>query len=116
MFDMSGDGRYRSLWEQQYKNVTGIIYVVDGADPLRLCVVRNELEALLAHPDIVQSAAPIIFFCNKSDLVQSLSCAEVSQQLELGRITDRPWHIVQSNAIDGMGLDEGMSWLSERLP
>ena len=29
IFDMSGQGRYRSLWEQHYKDVEAIIYVLD---------------------------------------------------------------------------------------
>ena len=29
IFDMSGQGRYRSLWERYYKDVEAIIYVLD---------------------------------------------------------------------------------------
>ena len=38
VFDMSGAGRYRNLWEQYYKDCNAIIYVVDTADKLRMCV------------------------------------------------------------------------------
>ena len=32
IFDMSGQGRYRSLWEQYYKDVEAIIYVLDRCE------------------------------------------------------------------------------------
>jgi len=47
VFDMSGQGRYRNLWEYYYKDTMGIVFVVDSADALRLCVARDELKNLL---------------------------------------------------------------------
>lgn len=35
--------------------------------------------------------------------------------LELDKITDHPWHIAQSNALTGEGLDDGITWLSNQL-
>lgn len=49
MFDMSGAGRYRNLWEHYYAEAQGIIYVIDSSDSVRLCVVKDELETLLNH-------------------------------------------------------------------
>lgn len=33
--DMSGATRYRNLWEHQFKNCHGIIYVIDSSDRMR---------------------------------------------------------------------------------
>ena len=52
-FDMSGQGRYRNLWEHYYDSVEGIIFVVDSTDALRLVVARDELEMLLKHQQVV---------------------------------------------------------------
>ena len=49
MFDMSGQGRYRNLWEHYYEDVGGIIFVIDSADTVRMCVVEDELKTLLSH-------------------------------------------------------------------
>lgn len=38
VFDMSGAGRYRTLWEQYYREAEAVIYVIDSADKLRLWV------------------------------------------------------------------------------
>src|SRR6056300_106798 len=49
VFDMSGQGKYRSLWEKYYHEAEAVIFVVDAADELRFGVARNELELLLEH-------------------------------------------------------------------
>jgi ADP-ribosylation factor-like protein 6 len=36
VFDMSGAGRYRSLWELYYREAHAAIFVIDSADRLRL--------------------------------------------------------------------------------
>lgn len=36
-FDMSGQGRYRNLWEHYYKECQGIIFCIDSTDKIRLC-------------------------------------------------------------------------------
>lgn len=35
-FDMSGAGRYRSLWEHHFKSCQGIVFVIDSSDRMRL--------------------------------------------------------------------------------
>merc|ERR1712051_690607 len=35
-FDMSGQGRYRNLWEHYYKECQGIVFVVDSSDKVRV--------------------------------------------------------------------------------
>lgn len=36
VFDMSGAGRYRMLWEHYYRETQAVIFVLDSADRLRL--------------------------------------------------------------------------------
>jgi GTPase SAR1 family protein len=36
VFDMSGAGRYRMLWEHYYRETQAVIFVLDSADKLRL--------------------------------------------------------------------------------
>jgi ADP-ribosylation factor-like protein 6 len=65
---MSGQSRYRELWQNYTKNVDGIIFVIDSSDTLRFAVVESELKELLNQSDIKNKAQPILFFANKSDL------------------------------------------------
>lgn len=62
---MSGQGRYRSLWEHYYSDVQAIIFVLDSTDKFRMCVAREELDQLLQHEEIRSGKAPILFFANK---------------------------------------------------
>lgn len=109
---MSGQSRYRSLWEQYYARVDAIIFVIDSSDRIRMCVAKNELEELLRHPDLIGRPVPLVFFANKMDTAGALTPLECGQQLELERISDRPWHIASSNALTGTGIDEGLEWLA----
>jgi len=117
VYDMSGHSRYRNLWDSQYSDTQAIIYVIDSSDIVRMCVVKDELENLLAHKDIEKRAIPILVYSNKMDLAKALTPAQISETLDLPKlITAQPWTIVASNALTGQGLDEGIKWLSQHLP
>ncbi|KAH8404068.1 hypothetical protein KR215_008995 [Drosophila sulfurigaster] len=133
--DMSGATRYRNLWEHQFKNCQGIIYVIDSSDRMRFVVVKDELDLVLQHPDLCNRTVPILFYGNKSDLEDSLSNVKIAAgmlfscvqkdlmlnstrfilALGLDNIKDKPWHICSSNAISGEGLDEGVQWLVQQI-
>ncbi len=49
VFDMSGQSKYRTLWEKHYADIDAIIFVVDASDELRFGVARNELELILEN-------------------------------------------------------------------
>ena len=70
---------------------------------------------LLEHSDIRGRSLPMLFFANKSDLVNAASEQEIAGHLKLERITDRPWHIQASSALTGMGVNDGINWLSEMV-
>ncbi|CDW79607.1 adp-ribosylation factor-like protein 6 [Stylonychia lemnae] len=123
---MSGQSKYRTLWEQYYDESEAIIFVVDSADRLRIQVAKNELDMLLDHPCIFQTflinyykiairkrEVPILFFANKMDLAMAMNEQEVAKEMQLEQITDRAWHIQASNAIEGNGIADGINWLSE---
>ncbi|KPP71782.1 ADP-ribosylation factor-like protein 6-like [Scleropages formosus] len=93
VFDMSGQGRYRNLWEHYYKEGQAIIFVIDSGDQLRMVVAKEELDTLLNHSDIMHRRIPILFFANKMDLRDAVSAVKVSQLLCLESIRDKPWHI-----------------------
>ena len=116
VWDMSGAGAYRSLWDTYYKEADAIIFVVDSSDRLRLCVARDELRNVLEHPDIVARKPPMLFFSNKMDLPGAVEPKEMAEDLALHAcIKDRPWQIAASNALTGEGIDTGIEWLVSTL-
>lgn len=114
-FDMSGQSKYRGLWETYYGNVEAIVFVVDASDKIRMCVAKDELEELLKHDVVHDHPIPMLFFANKMDLDDAMTPAETAQILELDRISDRPWHVAACNALTGFGIPDGIAWLAENL-
>merc|ERR1719413_80874 len=57
-FDMSGQSRYRNLWEHYYGDVEGIIVVVDATDSLRFAVVKDELQTMLQNRAVSDNKMP----------------------------------------------------------
>ena len=114
-FDMSGQGRYRTLWANYYHATHGVIFVIDSSDKTRFLVAREELQQLLTHPDIASRNIPILFFANKMDIRDALSDVGVSSALALDGIINKSWHICSSNALTGEGVAEGIEWLSSAI-
>eukprot|EP00753_Platysulcus_tardus_P020609 PLAT8272.1.p1 GENE.PLAT8272.1~~PLAT8272.1.p1 ORF type:complete len:241 (+),score=71.98 PLAT8272.1:25-723(+) len=66
VWDLSGSGRNRALWEYYFGFVQAIVLVIDMSDTERLGVVREELRDVLEHPDVRGSSLPLLIFANKS--------------------------------------------------
>eukprot|EP00904_Undaria_pinnatifida_P001826 jgi/Undpi1/11644/HiC_scaffold_36.g13939.m1 len=117
VFDMSGQSRYRTLWEHYFCDVHAIIFVVDSTDRVRMCVAKEELEEVLRNNEVRASGLPILVYANKGDLPGSMTPHECANELGLSGRDDEqtPWHIERSNAIEGSGVEEGINWLIEKL-
>jgi ADP-ribosylation factor-like protein 6 len=114
-FDMSGQSRYRNLWEHYYGDVEGIVVVIDATDKLRFAVVKDELQTLLADPRVEEKKIPILFLSNKMDMPTASPPGETMMALELEAITDRPWHIAPVDALKGEGVEEAIHWLVDAM-
>eukprot|EP00998_Keelungia_sp_KM082_P007496 NODE_3692_length_862_cov_189.975510_g3456_i1.p1 GENE.NODE_3692_length_862_cov_189.975510_g3456_i1~~NODE_3692_length_862_cov_189.975510_g3456_i1.p1 ORF type:complete len:208 (-),score=57.55 NODE_3692_length_862_cov_189.975510_g3456_i1:239-772(-) len=114
VFDMGGAKKFRDLWSHHFRDVEGVLFVIDCADKLRICLVKNELELLLENKEL--KGTPILFFANKMDIPGALMPPEVAEQLELAELcADRPYNIVASNALVGTGVEDGIKWLSDAV-
>jgi ADP-ribosylation factor-like protein 6 len=132
VFDMSGQGRYRDIWPHYYSETDAIVFVLDASDKTRLCVVKDELNHLFRHPSISKNRnkrkLPILFFFNKIDVEGSMGleeCKIASGLLEWeqdqkhteneAKKTLFDWKFQPCQATVGKGLNEGFSWLSDKL-
>jgi signal recognition particle receptor subunit beta len=68
-----------------------------------------ELRQLLEEDRLANT--PLLIMANKQDLMNALSPAELTTDLELHAIRDRVWHIVSCSAKTGDGLQEAMEWV-----
>lgn len=117
-FDMGGSEKFRDLWTPYYQQVDGVVFVVDSSDPLRLCVVKDEMDTLLRHLQSHSRSVPLLVFANKMDLPGAKTPAELVQLLDLfstEKIDSRPFNIFASNALKGVGVMDGMMWLQETI-
>jgi len=120
VWDVGGQDKIRPLWRHYYQNTQGVIFVVDSNDKERLdsgnsseASAKEELHRMLAEDDLRD--AILLVFCNKQDLPNALSVAEVTERLQLNTIRNRGWYIQATCATTGDGLYEGLDWLSNTL-
>lgn len=113
MWDIGGQETLRSTWSTYYTHAQFIILVVDSTDRERLQLVKNELYKTISHEDLQKSS--LLVFANKQDIKNSMTAAEISQQLNLTSIKDHPWHIQSCCALTGEGLYQGLEWIVSNI-
>jgi ADP-ribosylation factor-like protein 1 len=59
--------------------------------------------------------ASLLVFANKQDLPDALTDAEVSDALGLPTLRSRQWAIFKASATKGVGLLEGLDWLTNAI-
>jgi ADP-ribosylation factor-like protein 5B len=57
----------------------------------------------------------LLVFANKQDIKNSMTAAEISQQLNLTSIKEHPWHIQACCALTGEGLYQGLEWIVSNI-
>jgi signal recognition particle receptor subunit beta len=57
----------------------------------------------------------LLVLANKQDISDSSGEKEISEVLGLSRIKERDWAIYRCSAKTGLGLNESMDWLVEKL-
>eukprot|EP00768_Dysnectes_brevis_P008184 gnl/Dysnectes_brevis/725_a798_3477.p1 GENE.gnl/Dysnectes_brevis/725_a798_3477~~gnl/Dysnectes_brevis/725_a798_3477.p1 ORF type:complete len:196 (+),score=53.61 gnl/Dysnectes_brevis/725_a798_3477:47-634(+) len=111
-WDIGGQTDMRHLWRHYYKNSDGIIYVVDSAEhsPARKTESQAALEGVLSSPDL--EGVPLLVLANKQDIEGAATQADIAQFLGLGEVRGHQWKVMETCALTGQGLMEGMKWLS----
>jgi len=108
-WDVGGRDRIRPLWRHYYKQVCGLIFVVDSNDRDRVEDAREELQKTLNEQELKDVA--LLVFANKQDLSSAMTVPELTDKLGLSSLRDRQWYIQPSCAPSGEGLHEGLDWL-----
>ena len=111
--DMSGQSKYRDLWDSYYTDVQAVVFVVDASDRKRHKEAHGVLSTVLGSGEL--SGLPFLAFCNKMDLAEALPPAELARALDIINLSDRAWHLQPSCALSGEGVQDGISWLVARV-
>ena len=114
VWDLGGQDTLRPLWGHYYDDADAIIFVVDSNDRDRIQQSRESLRKLLG--DNSPRRTPLLMYCNKQDMKDSLSVREVMEVMNLRAFVGyREWFVQGCSASTGDGLYEGLEWLSEHL-
>ncbi|EFC44283.1 ARF/SAR family small GTPase [Naegleria gruberi] len=113
VWDLGGQTSIRPYWRCYYANTDAIIYVVDSSDRERMGIAKEELFAMLDEKELKDSI--LLIMANKQDAKNAMSVEEVSEQLNLTKIKNRTWTIFKTSALNGIGINEGLEWLSENI-
>jgi ADP-ribosylation factor-like protein 6 len=115
IYDMSGNNRYRNLWEHYYREVDAIIFVIDVSDKMRVVVAKEEIDLMLNNAELKARNIPILVFANKIDVKNGATVGEIKCELELDRVRNKKCEIYGSNALSGEGIDKGFEWLVQMI-
>jgi len=66
-----------------------VIFVVDSNNRDRISEVKDEVWRMLAEEELKSST--FLVMANKQDLPNAMSVQEVTERLDLNKITDRLW-------------------------
>jgi len=113
VWDVGGQDKIRPLWRHYYTGTQGLVFVVDSNDRDRIDEARQELHRILSDREMKDCL--LLVFANKQDIPGAMTPTEVTEKLGLLRMKDRSWYCHPSNAIEGDGLFEGLTWLSQTI-
>lgn len=116
VMDMSGESKYRDLWQSNATNsdqkdqIHGIIFVVDSSDRMRVRVAKSELD-LIVENRYISDKIPFLVYANKNDVKGACTLEDMRELLELNKLR-REYQIFSCSALTGKGIQEGIGWLS----
>ncbi|CAG8804255.1 21242_t:CDS:2, partial [Racocetra persica] len=112
IWDIGGQPRFRSLWEQYCTGVNAIVFVIDSADHEKLGAARIELGSLLEKPPLAN--IPVLVLGNKNDLPEALPVEKIIDEMNLKSITNREISCYSFSAKNQVNLDFTLDWLTEK--
>ncbi|KAJ0012898.1 hypothetical protein NQD34_017232 [Periophthalmus magnuspinnatus] len=114
IWDVGGKHKLRPLWKHYYLNTQAVVFVIDSCHRDRLMEAHSELAKLLTEKELRD--ALLLIFANKQDVPGAVAVEEMTEVLSLHKLCcGRSWHIQGCDARSGMGLHEGLDWLSRQL-
>ncbi|KAF2075708.1 hypothetical protein CYY_003023 [Polysphondylium violaceum] len=113
VFDVGGQERLRVLWRHYFEGVKAIIYLIDSSDLERVNETKEELMKVLEN-DALRDAT-LLIYANKQDGPNAFTVSQLADRLDLHSIKNRKWFIQPAIATRGVGLYEGLDWLSKSL-
>ena len=116
-YDLGGHETARKIWKDYFPAVHAILFLVDSVDVNRFPEAKEELEKILATPELVN--IPIAILGNKIDMAGSVSVEELKEALHYYEILakeTRPMEIFMVSVTKKIGYSKALEWISAHLP
>ncbi|CRG86341.1 ADP-ribosylation factor 6 [Talaromyces islandicus] len=113
VWDVGGQDKIRPLWRHYYSGTQGLIFVVDSNDRSRIKEAQSELHKIISDREMKD--ALLLVFANKQDIPGCMQPEEITSELKLNSLSDRPWNVLPSVATDGRGIFEGLYRVNDQV-
>lgn len=117
-WDLGGIQPFRPLWLQYAPEASGVVFVVDSSDGVRLQDASDELHNLFgAHGanKTVKRDIPLLIYANKRDKPEALPVEYIEKVLHIDSLDISRVRIFPITALRRESLDEGMQWLANEM-
>ena len=112
-WDLGGQHKLREMWSYYYDEVSGVIFVVDSADPDRFDEARIELQRILTDRRLEN--LPILVLANKQDMKgYAASVDEVKEALAINDCL-KDIHIIGCSALLNDRVFMGLEWMANHI-
>ena len=116
VWDLGGQSSLRNAWQSYYKSSDAMVLMVDSTDRGRMNLSKQELFKMLDAEEVKNNPkCCVLVFANKQDLPDAMTVVELTETLGLDTIANRDWHVQACCALSGMGLNEGLSWITAKV-
>ena len=113
IWDVGGQDKIRRLWKHYYDKNDAVIFVVDSSDSDRIGQAGEEIRKLMLEDQLKDSL--LLVYLNKQDLPQAMSHTSAIEKLGLNELKGKTWYAQPAVSCTGVGLYEGLDWLSREL-
>ena len=97
-------------------NSTGMIFVVDSSDRMRLKEAQAELTQVVQDAHIHKNLIPVIVLANKQDMGSAVAVKTIQTEMQLDEVlSEHPWTISGCCATKGTGVHDAMKKFAEML-
>ena len=111
VWDIGGQDRLRALWKHYFKDMNGVIFMVDINDNYRISEVLHELRLLSSEKEL--EGLPFLIFLNKVDLQNKINQSEFNQKCS--QFIKSSYYIQPCSVHRDLGIKEGFDWLNNEL-
>lgn len=112
-WDLGGQEDLQSLWDKYYAESHGVVYVIDSSDHDRLQESREAFEKMLGSETL--TGVPLLVVANKQDIEGCLSVNDIKTAFHesASQIGRRDCTVLSASALKGVGVDDGIKWMSQ---